>query len=116
MALAFVSVHAFENIETEIVLYCSKKDVKKESIIVNRAPARIPQAVIAGGSIIITSSFSIENAHVSVVNDNNEIILDEYITLSSVGSYLQIPSSLPSGTYTLRIEYNETYLYGYIYL
>lgn len=116
MAFVFTGAHAFENIETEIVLYCSEKNVKKESEIIKRAPARIPQAAIVDGSLIITSAYAIENAHVSVVNENNEVVLDEYITLSSAGSYIQIPYFLPSGTYTLRIEYNEMYLYGYFYL
>lgn len=62
-------------------------------------------------TIIITSTYFIENAHIIITNKNGNIISDLHTNLSECEFCIQLDEA---GEYKIEIEYKDTYLYGQI--
>lgn len=62
-------------------------------------------------TIIITSTYFIENAHIIITNKNGNIISDLHTNLSEYEFLIQL---YEKDEYKIEIEYKDTYLYGQI--
>lgn len=64
-------------------------------------------------TIIITSTYFIENAHIIITNKNGNIISDLHTNLSECEFLIQL---YEKDEYKIEIKYNNLYIYGFINL
>lgn len=60
----------------------------------------------------IHSALSIEDAQITIKDLNDDIIYSTRIALISGGSAITV-SNMDSGSYTIELEYEDNYYYGY---
>ncbi len=65
-------------------------------------------------TITVTSGRLIENARITITDNNGSVVDCEVVNLSRTGVSIQVPGITERDTYKIEIEYGDTYLYGII--
>ncbi len=65
-------------------------------------------------TITVTSGRLIENARITITDNNGSVVDCEVVNLNRTGVSIQVPIITEGDTYKIEIEYGDTYLYGFI--
>lgn len=114
--IVFTCLNSFclNDIGFEVILYKNGKPIDTNSSIKPHSVVSYPHVINENGTIVITSSRLIENAHIIITDCNGAVIIDEVSSLTNAGVRLQLPDTDEGGMYKIEIEYGDTYLYGFI--
>ncbi len=114
IALTAINAFSFESIKSEVVLYLYGKPIKTDPTVKPHSVASYPRVVSENGVITITSGRLIENARITITDNNGSVIACEVVDLDRTGVSIQVPIITEGDTYKIEIEYGDTYLYGII--
>lgn len=115
IVLTSLNCFCFNDTGFEITLYENGQPIKVKSTIRPHSVVSYPDVINKNGTIIITSSRLIENAHIIITDYNGTIVANEVASLSPTAIRIQIPDANEGEMYKIEIEYGDTYLYGFIH-
>lgn len=108
-SFSLVSAYCMNYITRVITLYESSDEISNKG---NQILS--PIRAIQEGNMVRISSDKESNAHVRITDSDGVVVRDEYIDLSQQENIVTLPDGNESKEYMIEIEFEDTYMYGFI--